>query len=548
MGIPSYFSYIIKNYSGIIRKLNQCSSFQHVFMDCNSIVYSSYANIANKESNKPNAPPNKNIQNHVLEQKIINDVISQIKQYIKTLSPSKSIFIAFDGVAPFAKMNQQRVRRYKHDFMVKHNIDFSKTQSLWDTTAITPGTLFMEKLNAKINVEFQGKTKEYGVENLWVSGSDEIGEGEHKLFAKIRELGDYFKNDQIAVYGLDSDLIMLSIFHLKYCEKIQVFREAPEFKTILSRDFSGKNRDLLFMNIGELSSAIACEMHLSTKQQLSTVYDYIFMCFFLGNDFMPHFPAFNIRTHGVQILNDTYRNVIGIHGTKSLINPITGKIDWNCVGDFVKALAKQEHGHFTAEMASRNLTDNRNWLANNDEEQEQIIQNLPVIYREDEKYICISESGWEKRYYKTLFDGLEPTEENIKKICVNYLEGLEWVMHYYTHQCVDWRWKYKYHYPPLMKDLAKYVEFKGPKIIWKMNPCVSPSTQLAYVLPRNKLDFTRNKKVLLKEFEEFYPENYSFQWSFCRYFWEAHPILPEMPIEELECVCDNIIMNCSTSS
>ena len=43
MGIPSYFSYIIKNYTGIIRKLSQCKPFQHLMMDCNSIVYSAYA-------------------------------------------------------------------------------------------------------------------------------------------------------------------------------------------------------------------------------------------------------------------------------------------------------------------------------------------------------------------------------------------------------------------------------------------------------------------------------------------------------------------------
>jgi hypothetical protein len=99
-----------------------------------------------------------------------------------------------------------------------------------------------------------------------------------------------------------------------------------------------------------------------------------------------------------------------------------------------------------------------------------------------------------------------------------------------------------------MKDLAKYVESEGPKITWKLNPAVSPSTQLAYVLPRNKLDFCRNKKILLKEFGDFYPENYSFQWSFCRYFWEAHPVLPELPIEDLEQVCDSIIVNCSTAN
>lgn len=546
MGIPSYFSYIIKNYTGIIRKLNQCPKFQHLFMDCNSIIYSAYANISSESKSSVGTQTTPTTAN--IEQKIIQDVVFQIKNYIKLISPTKSVFIAFDGVAPFAKMNQQRVRRYKTDFMNRHPVlsDHGKP-AVWDTTAITPGTVFMDKLNRSIQSEFYNKSAQYGVEKIWVSGSNETGEGEHKLFAKIRTKSAFFKNDQIAIYGLDSDLIMLSVFHLKYCEGIQVFRETPEFKTVIRRDFSSKSKEQLFMNIGELSAAISAEMHVTAKQQMSTVYDYIFMCFFLGNDFMPHFPAFNIRTHGVQILTETYRNVIGSHPNKSFVDGKTGKIHWKWVNEFVASLAKQEYGHFTTEMATRDRSGLRNWTSNTPEEKEQIVQNIPMIHRADEKYICISESGWEKRYYKMLFHR-DPTEENIRDICVNYIEGLEWVTQYYTNKCVDWRWKYKYHYPPLMKDLAKYVQTAGPNIKWTESAAVSPRTQLAYVLPLAKLDLCSNKKVLLDYFPNFYPPMYEFQWAFCRFFWEAHPLLPDISIDELESVCDNIIMNCATSS
>ena len=47
MGIPSYFSYIIKNYANIIRSLQSFppGSFDHLYMDCNSIIYDSYHDI-----------------------------------------------------------------------------------------------------------------------------------------------------------------------------------------------------------------------------------------------------------------------------------------------------------------------------------------------------------------------------------------------------------------------------------------------------------------------------------------------------------------------
>jgi hypothetical protein len=39
---------------------------------------------------------------------------------------------------------------------------------------------------------------------------------------------------------------------------------------------------------------------------------------------------------------------------------------------------------------------------------------------------------------------------------------------------------------------------------------------------------------LRTNYSELYPEHYDFQWAFCRYFWEAHPILPEVSISLLE--------------
>jgi 5'-3' exoribonuclease 2 len=116
-----------------------------------------------------------------------------------------------------------------------------------------------------------------------------------------------------------------------------------------------------------------------------------------------------------------------------------------------------------------------------------------------------------------------------ESVCVNYLEGLEWVYKYYTKDCEDWEWRYKYDYAPLMKDIIKHI----PKriILKSKKEGLSEREQLMYVLPYENMYLLEEKKEIN---EELYPKHYEFKWGYCRYFWEAHPILPEITIDMLK--------------
>lgn len=515
MGIPSYFSYIIKNYSNIIRNLsyhkNENTTFDSLFMDCNSIIYDVYNEMKNIIIDIPS-----------LEKKIISCVIKKIELYIDIIKPHKLVYIAFDGVAPFAKMEQQRTRRYKSLYMNKLNIK-DESLSLWNTSAITPGTEFMCLLTKKIKKHFQS------CKNYIVSGSDEPGEGEHKMIDYIRK--NAIHDENILIYGLDSDLIMLSIFHHNLCNNIYVFREAPEFlksKVIHNSD----NNDLLFMDIRELSNSIMIEM---SANEISRTYDYIFLCFFLGNDFLPHFPCLNIRTSGIQILMETYRKYIGNFENRYFISKDSGKIQWKWVKLFLLEISKLEHDYILKEFHVRNRYDNYKWEQTTLEEKENVLMNVPIIYRADEKYIYPLEHGWEDRYYRRLFK-LERTSENVKKISINYLSGLEWVFKYYTSGCSDWKWKYNYNYPPLFTDLIKYIPEHDFDFIINKNTSFSPKVQLAYVIPihNHHLLDKKNSIILKEKYSHYFCENFDFQWAYCRYFWESHIILPEIPESILE--------------
>jgi len=535
MGIPSYFSYIIKNYSNIIRNLQYFTSqykfrFHHLYMDCNSIIYDAvYAlDKQRKEQNMSDAD---------FELAIINNVIKSINDYIALINPTETVFIAFDGVAPFAKMEQQRTRRYKSAF--QSNVSFENgepKQTGWNTSAITPGTAFMEKLSNKIDYHFKHAEKQYNVKQMIVSCTNQPGEGEHKLFAKLREPAHI--NDTVAVYGLDSDLIMLSIFHLKYCKNIYIFREAPEFlKSSIPVKVRGNENEPHFLDIQHLATSISSEMKCKCEDP-QRIYDYVFLCFLLGNDFLPHFPAMNIRTHGINALLDIYRLCIGNHADRFFISKLNCKIQWKNVGIFISAIAKREHEFLMNEYFVRDKFDKRFYPETTVEEKQDFLLNIPTIYRAEEKYICPNEPMWESRYYKTLFHcNREP--DKIKQICMNYLEGLEWTFKYYSNGCPSWKWKYNYHYPPLFVDLCKYIphfEMDFINISPNNNKPFLPETQLSYVLAGQNLYLLPKQicQFLNTNYSELYPDNYRFQWAFCRYFWEAHPILPDISLELLE--------------
>jgi len=537
MGIPSYFSYIIKNYTNIIRKFkdvkNTAPIIHHLMMDCNSIIYDAYRIIETDHKIKPIDPT-------IIESLLIQYVLEKIRHYIHFITPTSSVFITFDGVAPFAKMSQQKTRRYKTEFskiLDQQNIqNINASPPLWNTTAITPGTQFMVQLTEAIHKEFKGQERKYNVDKILISCSDEPGEGEHKLFENIRT--DVTTDETVAVYGLDSDLIMLSIFHLQYTNNIYVFREVPEFKSILPADHKFEPDEKLFLDIQSLQNSIFEEMGSIHQQQ--SVYDYIFMCFLLGNDFLPHFPCLNIRTNGIRNLMAIYKEHIGKFEDRGLVSITDCIIQWTNVKILFNEIARQEHRFLLHEHTLRDKMDGRIWADNTPEEKAQLLLNTPIIYRQAEKYINPKDSGWETRYYKTLFHSTKPFASDDKiSVSINYLQGLEWVFKYYTSGCPDWKWKYNHSYPPLFKDLIKSIPLNNTTefiLPHKNNRPFSPYLQLAYVLPGSQLSLLPSVMThfLREKYHHFYPEQYDFIWAFCRYFWEAHPILPDIPMDVLE--------------
>jgi 5'-3' exonuclease len=529
MGIPSYFSHVVKQHRRIVKKYDKKHMAIHnLYMDCNSLIYDAVRDMEGNRDKKGFTSSNS------FESGLIRTVCAKIVEYVRLLEPKHRVYIAFDGVAPVAKLDQQRNRRYKTGYQTRilSKVGVAPPSEAWNTAAITPGTEFMGKLGEAVSRRF-ARPSEFGLEKLIVSASCEVGEGEHKIYDYIRKNPGHHKNTTTVIYGLDADLIMLTLNHLHIAPKMLLYRETPHFISSIDRTLSPNESYLLDIPLfGEvLARELNDNKEPDTVQKRNRVFDYIFLCFFLGNDFLPHFPALNIRTTGIDRLLSAYRKVVGTTNE----NLVCGtNIVWKNVRKLIRELGDHEETMMKEEYAIRNKQSKG--LIHRRMEPEEAFMSIPLLDRGEEFYINPYESGWEERYYTTLFD-MRIDDERRKQISVNYLEGLEWTLKYYTEGCVDWRWTYKYDYPPLLGDLMRHIPYFDTNMVAKSDArAVSEYVQLSYVLPGASLGLLPKpiETALRDTYPECYADQHEFCWAFCKYFWEAHAHMPRLEIEALE--------------
>jgi 5'-3' exonuclease len=296
---------------------------------------------------------------------------------------------------------------------------------------------------------------------------------------------------------------MLSIFN-KDKSNLFVYREAPEFAKSLNADL--ENGASYILDVNMLCDSILIEMDCKSPHP-GRIYDYAFICFMLGNDFLPHFPALNIRTNGIYNLLTAYKETVGC--LKDTLIIANGEIDWVQFKKMIAWMAEREEGWIKMEYVKRK--EMRVSMSGGKEER---INNAPMIYREVEEYINPMEEKWEERYKEALLLGEEMSD--------NYVEGLEWVYGYYREECYDWGWKYKNDYPPLLKELSSLVKVKKERVV---KEAVDVKVQMAYVLPVEYLNLDERERE-----KSYYKFEGKFKWAFCRYFWEGHLVMDYMPI------------------
>ncbi|KAL9138281.1 MAG: hypothetical protein Q9175_000507 [Cornicularia normoerica] len=413
MGVPALFRWLSQKYPKIISQVVEEKPIEidgqeipvsmagpnpngeecdNLYLDMNGIVHP-----CSHPEDRP--PPS-------TEEEMMLAIFKYTNRVVNMVRPRKLLLIAVvvkgDGVAPRAKMNQQRSRRFRSaqeaaqkDEDKKEFFRMLKSQNngvvhedatdiaqkkTWDSNTITPGTPFMDTLAASLRYWCAYKVN---TDPAWekvkviISDATVPGEGEHKIMEFIRSQRsspEHDPNTRHVMYGLDADLIMLGI--ATHEPHFRILREDVFFQESKARtchicgqkghiaeackgeakqregDFGEKDEALtdkpfIWLHVSVLREYLEVELHVPQApfrfDLERALDDWVFMCFFVGNDFLPHLPSLDIRDNGIDTLIAIWRDNIPLMGdyvTKD------GHVELERAQFILDGLAKQEDAIF----------------------------------------------------------------------------------------------------------------------------------------------------------------------------------------------------------
>lgn len=467
MGIPAYFRWISEKYPQILVNCVEHASydettgaflqidastpnpngveFDNLYLDMNGIIHP-----CTHPEDRP-AP--------TTEAAMFEAVFDYIDRIFAIVRPRKLLYLAIDGVAPRAKINQQRSRRFRAareaadklkaaeelreewnkvglrvdddpppEYPIqddeKDGADADGTVAdefadrPFDSNVITPGTPFMYRLAVALR---KYATKRVATSAAWrnvmviFSDASVPGEGEHKIAEFIRRERahpSYNPNLRHVMYGLDADLIMLALatheVHFtilreevfpKRGEKrgggnnAQQFNQPPvrqidqtlnqnteKTSALALQSQLGGRKPFFFLHVNVLREYLDQEFRFDIESEIVTANvtaelaydlervldDFVFMCFFVGNDFLPHLPTLDIREGAIEFLIELYKNEI-VH--TGYLTSTEGDVNFSAVSKLLQRTGEKEDEIFQqrgqrersqAERYARERQDKRN--------------------------------------------------------------------------------------------------------------------------------------------------------------------------------------------
>ncbi|XP_011642826.1 5'-3' exoribonuclease 1 [Pogonomyrmex barbatus] len=573
MGVPKFFRYISERYPCLseVIKEHQIPEFDYLYLDMNGIIHAC-------------SHPSDDVCFRISEEMIFKNIFHYIEVLFNMIRPQKLFFMAIDGVAPRAKINQQRGRRFRSakDAEVQEAKALAKgipipNEKRFDSNCITPGTLFMAQLGEQLKRFVEHKIS---TDDAWkkckvlFSGSEVPGEGEHKIMDYIRYMKaskDYDSNSRHCLYGLDADLIMLGL--CSHEPNFSLLREEVKFGKQQVKTTPEETKFCL-LHLSLLREYIEHEFS-PLKNKLSFPFDiekiiddWVLMGFLVGNDFIPHLPNLHIANGALPILYRAYMEVLPT--LEGYINEV-GTLKLDRFEKFMEKLSRLDVEQFNeqyadikffesktgrrpneserhvykksedSDTASPKKTQNKDLdalikstaemsLGNFDDDDIFIEdRDMDLIDDESDSDIYNMEFVQHKRdYYMNKLEYENVDEEVLRSQAEGYVRAIQWNLHYYYHGCCSWSWYYPHHYAPYISDIK---DFKDLKLEFELGEPFLPFQQLLAVLPAYSKDLLPEafQSLLIEESSpiiNYYPHNFKTDLNGKRQEWEAVVLIP----------------------
>uniref|UniRef100_A0A182NCW7 5'-3' exoribonuclease 1 n=1 Tax=Anopheles dirus TaxID=7168 RepID=A0A182NCW7_9DIPT len=564
MGVPKFFRYMSERYpclSELLRE-NQVPEFDNLYLDMNGIIHNC------------SHPNDADVNFRISEEAIFEGIFHYVEYLFKMIRPQQLFFIAVDGVAPRAKMNQQRGRRFRSAAEAQELLDkaIAKGEAVpsgdrFDSNCITPGTAFMVRLQHALEHFIQVKI---ATDRLWkactviLSGHETPGEGEHKIMEYIRHAKaqpDFNPNTRHCLYGLDADLIMLGLCtHERY---FSLLREEVKFGKNDKKTSVLKEIRFYLLHLTLLSEYLELEF-ASLRGRLrfpfdihKLIDDWVLLVYLVGNDFIPHLPHLHINENALPTLYAAYMDVLpqmdGYINEAGVLNLprlqllmrrlavfdremflerytdlkyLEGKCGKNNLEAF-DVTADEINGSAAMDEDLMALIMSSDLLGSEAEEDGEPIVELGDIENDPELFEQEFEAH-KKHYYVTKLGLAEYTEEVRAEQAECYIRALQWTLHYYYRGVVSWSWYYPHHYAPFISDVDNFAHLR---LDYELANPFLPFQQLLSVLPaasRQHLPAAYHQLMMdpSSSVYDFYPPQFSTDLNGKQQAWEAVVLIP----------------------
>eukprot|EP00940_MAST-03C_sp_MAST-3C-sp2_P001935 g1935.t1 len=577
MGVPKFFRWLAERYPLINISVGEgginIPEFDCLYLDMNGIIHNC------------SHPKDHDYTSKISERDMMLGIFKYIDKLVQIVKPQQLLYMAIDGVAPRAKMNQQRSRRFRSARDAAAALEELKANGgkvgsdVFDSNCITPGTPFMARLDLHLRSFIAKKLKE---DEVWkrfkviYSGHATPGEGEHKIMEYIRAQRSrptWKPNLRHCIYGLDADLIMLGL--VTHEPHFALLREEIDFTSFQRNKNSTKTVQKQTKQVKwQLLSLTILREYLHRDfggdnppdfyDLERIVDDFVLMCMLCGNDFLPHIPTLDIGEDAITFLMDTYRRLLRTEMGGFICD--SGKINWKRFEMLLAAIGDVEDKIFAEREKTRQVylrrAAKRGYRDARDEQRGRRIQ------ADQERAALLAkqlggQDGFKNRYYLNKF-GFDPlsssgggaaaTKQSVAReaLCFEYMHGLQWVMRYYYGGVASWGWFFPFHYAPLASDLkpsalgANVAKLDAFTLGKPFNPfqqllgCLPPSGAKFLPKPYQSLMTSGDSPIA-----DFYPATFEVDMNGAHNPWEGVNLLPFIDEARLNKAMEGLLEKCS---